>query len=123
MAVGPWQAPRWTARNLKRRLGLIEGRLWDLLPVVRNHLYHPDFLGSFSIKNVLPALVDDAGYDDLEVTEGGAASRELMRLLIDGDSMSTDERITLRDSLLAYCKRDTWAMVLLMRRLRELAAA
>jgi hypothetical protein len=112
----------WTARGLKRRLGMVEGRLWDLLPAVRNHVYHPDFLGSFSIKSVLPALVDDAGYEDLDVTEGGAASRELMRLMFDGDTMSTDERVALRDSLLAYCKRDTWAMVALMRRLRELAA-
>jgi len=112
----------WNARRLKRRLAVVEGRLWDLLPIVRNHVYHPDFLGSFSIKSVLPALVDEAGYADLEVAEGKAASRELLRLLFDGASMSQDERVALRDSLLAYCKRDTWAMVLLMRRLRELAA-
>ncbi|MGD1149357.1 MAG: DUF2779 domain-containing protein [Thermoanaerobaculaceae bacterium] len=35
----------------------IAARLADLLPVVREHVYHPDFHGSFSLKSVLPALV------------------------------------------------------------------
>jgi hypothetical protein len=35
----------------------IAGRLADPLPVVRAHVYHPDFHGSFSLKSVLPALV------------------------------------------------------------------
>src|SRR5205809_5867204 len=29
----------------------------DLLPLLRKHIYHPDFGGSFSIKRTLPALV------------------------------------------------------------------
>lgn len=37
-------------------LGKVAGRLVDLLPIVRDHVYHPDFLGSFSQKSVLPAL-------------------------------------------------------------------
>ena len=35
----------------------IAARLADPLPVVRAHVYHPDFHGSFSLKSVLPALV------------------------------------------------------------------
>ncbi|MDD5564411.1 MAG: DUF2779 domain-containing protein [Thermoanaerobaculaceae bacterium] len=35
----------------------IAGRLADPLPIVRAHVYHPDFHGSFSLKSVLPALV------------------------------------------------------------------
>jgi len=31
----------------------IQRRLWDLLPVIRSNVYHPDFRGSFSIKSVL----------------------------------------------------------------------
>src|SRR5437016_9403439 len=34
----------------------IAKRLVDLLPVVRNHLSHPDFGGSFGLKIVLPAM-------------------------------------------------------------------
>jgi len=43
-------------------------RLEDLLPIVRNHVYHPDFRGSFSIKDVLPVLVPDLAFQVL-VTE------------------------------------------------------
>lgn len=34
-----------------------------------------------------------------------------------------EERDTLRHDLLEYCKRDTWATVKVLERLRELAAA
>ena len=32
------------------RIKNIQGRLWDLLPVMRKHVYHPAFGGSFSLK-------------------------------------------------------------------------
>ena len=46
----------------------------DLLPVVRNHVYHPELRGSFSIKTVVPALIPEAGYDDLELSDGETAT-------------------------------------------------
>ena len=108
--------------DLAPALAGIRVRLCDLLPIVRDHVYHPDFGGSFSLKAVLPALVPGVGYADLEVAEGGAASRLLMQLIFQSEEMSETERDALRLSLLEYCKRDTLAMVLLLRRLRELAA-
>jgi hypothetical protein len=39
------------------RIGAYQARLFDLLPVVREHTYHPAYAGSYSIKSVLPALV------------------------------------------------------------------
>ncbi len=45
--------------ELARELGELEAKLIDLLPVVRNNVYHPKFRGSFSIKDVLPALVPE----------------------------------------------------------------
>ena len=101
-------------------LGAVD-RAVDLLPLVRQHVYHPDFGGSFSLKSVLPALVPDLGYDDLEVGEGGTASTELERLMFD-DDMTDAARAKLRKALLAYCGRDTEALVRLVERLRELAA-
>ena len=98
----------------------VERRLVDLLPVVRDHVYHPSFEGSFSLKQVLPALVSDMQYDGMEVAEGRAASRELAQLLF-GERMDPQERSVIRESLLAYCKQDTWAMVRLLQRLRDLA--
>jgi predicted RecB family nuclease len=98
----------------------VERRLVDLLPVVRDHVYHPSFDGSFSLKQVLPALVPEMRYDGMEVAEGRTASRELMQLLF-AEPMDPQERNVIRESLLAYCKQDTWAMVRLLARLRELA--
>lgn len=98
----------------------VEQRLVDLLPVVRDHVYHPSFEGSFSLKQVLPALVSDMQSDGMGVVEGRGASRELMQLLF-GEPLDAQERSVIRESLLAYCKRDTWGMVRLLHRLRELA--
>ena len=93
-------------------------RLVDLLPIVREHVYDPAFGGSFSLKAVLPALVGE-GYGDLAIADGGLASVNLVRLLF--EAVADGERVVLRKNLLAYCARDTWGLVLLLRRLRELA--
>ncbi len=100
-------------------LGAIRDKLVDLLPVVRNHVYHPDFNGSFSLKSVLPALLPDLSYDDLVIRDGETAQAELCRMLY-GAEIPAGERTRLRQDLLAYCERDTWAMVALMERLRGL---
>ncbi len=52
------------------RIKKIQRRLWDLLPVIRNHVYHPRFAGSFSLKYVLPALVPDMTYEGMPVANG-----------------------------------------------------
>ena len=87
----------------------LNARMVDLLKVVRDNYYHPEFHGSFSIKTVLPALVPDLGYGELEVQEGLAASAYYTRLAA-GD-VPEDEEAEMREALRAYCKRDTEAMV------------
>ena len=84
-------------------------RAIDLLRLIRGSYYHPDFHGSFSIKSVLPALVPDLAYDDLEIPEGLAATAAYARLIAGGVPQS--EKAKIRKSLLAYCERDTEAMV------------
>jgi len=103
------------AITLKR----IRKRIVDLLPIVRDHVYHPEFGGSFGLKSVLPALVPSLGYDDLEVKDGVTASALLEALLLCGDSIPAPERAEVRRKLLAYCERDTLAMVKLHERLLE----
>ena len=102
-------------------LGDIEKHLVDLLPAVRDHVYHPAFGGSFSLKAVLPALVEGLGYDGMEIAEGDDAMRALERLLLRGETLAAAEKARLREALLRYCERDTWATVKLLERLRELA--
>src|SRR6266699_1408559 len=111
---------REAAPHLDKELERIERRLVDLLPVIRRHVYHPDFGGGFSIKRTLPALVSGLSYADLKVQDGEVATVELQRLMFQGAEMPAGERAALRAALLAYCERDTWAMVKLLEKLRSL---
>jgi predicted RecB family nuclease len=110
------------APELAGELEEIKSKLVDLLPVVRNYVYDPEFMGSFSLKSVLPAMLPDLGYDDLEIAEGMTASLYLARLLFRPETVEEEEREPLREKLLEYCKRDTWATVRLLGKLREMAA-
>ena len=111
------------APDHRRELAEIAVRLKDLLPVVRAHVYHPGFGGSFSLKAVLPALVPELSYQDLEVAGGTSASFEIARLMFDGARLTPGERERLRSALRAYCALDTRGLVVLLERLRALAAA
>ena len=94
----------------------IQKRLWDLLPVMRAHVYHSDFRGSFSLKRVLPALVPEMSYNGMEVAEGSDAGLAWEKML--HGEIESAERKRLRAALLAYCKQDTLAMVRLLDVLR-----
>jgi hypothetical protein len=105
--------------DLEPAVGRLRARLWDLLPVMRRHVEHPGFLGSFSLKRVLPVLIPTLGYDDMEVAEGLAAGPVWDRLvsgLADG-SLDPGEAARLENALRAYCRQDTLAMVELLREL------
>jgi hypothetical protein len=107
--------------DLHDALDGIGERLVDIHELTRAHVYHPDFRGSFSIKTVAPALVPGFGYADLdEVSEGGAASAAFLRVAR-GELEPSEER-RLREALLAYCKRDTLALMEVHRALRALAS-
>lgn len=90
-------------------------RIVDLLPLVRDHSYHPALRGSFSIKRVLPAFVPGLGYDDLAIRDGLTAS--LSHAILIDPALDPERRATLRAQLLAYCGRDTEAMLALYRAL------
>jgi len=107
--------------ELRDQLLALDSRLVDLASIVRAHVYHPLFHGSFSIKDVLPALVPELCYDDLAVQDGQVASALLKRMLLDGEPSTEQERAVLRRNLRAYCEMDTLAMVRLVQALRTLA--
>ena len=102
------QLPHLAAGLLDRRK-----RIVDLLPLVRNHCYHPTLRGSFSIKTVLPAFVPELGYGDLVIRDGLTASLSHATLI--DRTLDPARRAELRAQLLAYCGRDTEAMVALYR--------
>jgi hypothetical protein len=109
--------------RLGKRLRAVAGRIVDLLAIVRDHVYAPAFGGGFGLKTVLPALVEDLGYEDLEVQDGSTAAALLEGLLLDEGEFDPAERSELRNNLLAYCERDTLAMVRLYERLCDLASS
>jgi Domain of unknown function(DUF2779) len=107
--------------NLSESLNALIARLVDLLPIVRGAVYFPEFRFSNSIKSVAPALCPGFGYDNLEgVADGGAASAAFLQLA-SGYLTVLDGIDHLRAALLAYCKRDTLAMVEVHRALIRLA--
>ena len=98
-------------------LAIVESRIVDLLELIRSHYYHPEFRGSFSIKDVLPALIEDLDYDDLQIQEGSQAATAFIQMM--DPETPRSRRLELENALRAYCYRDTEAMVRLFQKLRE----
>jgi hypothetical protein len=91
------------------KIETIHARFFDLMkPFQRRDYYHPDMQGSHSIKKVLPALVPELSYNDLDISEGASASRAFVQLRAMENSMEIE---SIRTNLLEYCKMDTLAMV------------
>ena len=105
--------------ELAGELEAVIGRLVDLLPIVRSHVDHPAFEGRFGLKRVAPALVPGLRYDELEIGDGGAASRALEAMLL--GRMGAEQRRRVRAALLAYCGQDTRATMGVLAWLRSRA--
>jgi hypothetical protein len=109
---------REIARDLPayaEKINLLFERIIDLMSPFRSRmLYHPAMKGSYSIKKVLPALVPELSYNDLEISEGGTASLTYMSLYEDTDQESI---LAKRENLLRYCELDTLAMVKLLEKI------
>ena len=111
--------------DLETPLMEIIERIRDLLPVVKGHIFHPDFFSlsslnssTYSIKNVLPILVPELSYSDLEGVASGQNASWQFEYIISGEA-GADEAEKQRGELLEYCKLDTLAMVEIHNRLRE----
>lgn len=95
---------------LAKPLLALNERVVDLLPVARDHYYHPSQKGSWSIKAVLSALCPDLNYGDLDgVQDGGMAMDAFLEALTAQTSQARKSEI--EQQLLAYCALDTYAMV------------
>lgn len=94
--------------DLSETLLEMNERFVDLLPITRAGYYHPSQKGSWSIKAVLPALVPELNYSDLDgVQDGGDAQIAWFEAAGEND----EKRVLIANQLLEYCKLDTWAMV------------
>jgi len=100
--------------DLRRDLLKIVDRLFDLHPVVKDHYYHPDMLGSWSIKAVLPTVNPEMDYKKLEgIQEGTAASNGFLEAINPEADMV--RKLELEEQLRRYCRFDTEAMVEIVR--------
>jgi hypothetical protein len=104
--------------DLAPALQAMASRLFDLLPLVRAHYYHPAMMGSWSIKRVLPTIAPDLDYANLDAVQSGDMVEPVYFEMID-PATSKDRRKALEGALLTYCARDTLAMVRLAEFLRR----
>lgn len=92
-------------------------RLKDLMIPFRERWYYtPAMNGSYSIKVVLPALIPEFHYNDLEIKDGSTASN-FFSSMIQGTFKGDSKKIKI--ALLEYCKLDTLAMVKILAKLSE----
>lgn len=98
----------------------INSRIFDLEEVFKKQLHvHPGFKGKTSIKYVLPTLVPELSYKDMEIQEGATASQKWKQLVDTGYTNSEKQFIAV--ALKEYCALDTYAMYATWKHLNELA--
>lgn len=102
----------------REQLTDIRDRLVDLKVVIQKGVFYPEFMGSFSIKKVAPALLGEAAsYANLTVSDGVEAILAFDRMVSLTDTSS--EKQALWSDLLKYCQQDTLLMTELYRILRD----
>ena len=89
-----------------RRLAV---RCADLLTIARRYYYHRDMKGSWSIKAVLPTVAPDLDYANLDVQHGTMAQEAYLEAI--HPDTPPARKAELSQGLLAYCERDTRALV------------
>lgn len=108
--------------DLAKPLRSLATRLFDLLPVVRAHYYHPDMRGSRSIKAVLPTIGAGLDHAELgEVQDGTGAQEAYLEAVSEGTG--EERKKELEEGLRRYCGMDVEAMVALAGFLRRSSPA
>ncbi|AYV55819.1 hypothetical protein CH370_13925 [Leptospira kmetyi] len=78
--------------------------------------YHPDQKGSTSLKTILPVITGQT-YKNLRIQSGQMANSEFLRAKT--EPMTESEKSAIEKNLIEYCKLDTYAMVLILRKIQE----
>ena len=106
--------------DLSESLINIHNKIKDLMvPFKSRYYYTKNMHGSYSIKYVLPALFPNEpslDYHNLDLVHNGSEAMDIYAHL---GEYSTDEQSKIRDSLLKYCYLDTYAMVKIYDKLKE----
>ena len=95
----------------------VNERMYDLADSIKEGFYvHPEFLGSWSIKSVLPVMVPNLSYKGLNVNKGDQAMITWWKMITGADTSAEETA----KNLLEYCKLDTFAMVKIYKRFQEI---
>lgn len=88
-----------------------------MLPFRNRAVYRWPMKGSYSIKQVLPAMVPELSYEGMAIADGTAAMRAYQEMCVTQDAGRLAE---IRRGLLEYCGMDTWGMVRIFRELSKI---
>ena len=109
--------------DLSDHLMNIHSNIKDLMiPFYKRDYYTKDMLGSYSIKYVLPALFpndESLNYHNLDLIHNGSEAMNSYKML---EKMDEETRLKVRNSLLKYCELDTYAMVKIYEKLKDIAS-
>lgn len=101
----------------QQALQAIIDRMVDLkIPFSRKWIDIPACEGSASIKKVLPVFIPELSYEDLDIQEGMTASFVYAQLQYQDEATQQTQRL----QLLEYCKLDTYAMVKILEKMKQL---
>ena len=107
--------------DLSEELLKIHDNIKDLMiPFYNRYYYTKEMEGSYSIKYVLPALfpnTPELNYHNLELVHNGSEAMDTFKNL---KNYSKEDQKKIRNSLLKYCELDTYAMVKIYEKLKEI---
>ena len=96
----------------------LNSRIEDLMtPFAKMWFFDKDFFGSASVKKVLPVLVSELSYKELEVDNGLLARRVGTDTVLNGKD--GHNRTEVMYNLRKYCELDTFGMVRILEELRK----
>ena len=101
------------AEELNRIINMVVDQME---PFKAKHYYTKEMKGRWKIKLVLPALVPELKYSDLDISDGGMAMNSYAKL----HKMTNSKEIKkIRMDLLEYCRLDTFGMVKILEKMKS----
>lgn len=95
--------------DLSEKLNILISRIVDFEVLVRKNYYDIGFQGKSTIKKILPIMIPDMSYEELEIGEGGDAAAAFAFMAMGNyDNEKIEET---KKNLLKYCAQDTYAML------------